>query len=168
MLHVIGDVLQSVGVLLAAAVIWALSDRWPDSNGISYWYRFDPVCTLGFSVLVLWTTVGTIKQATRTLMAGTPEDIDPDGLRRQFMQIPSVVDVQCLHVWAITPDKRLMTAHLSVDAGAGADAGAVDAGENYMNVLRQAQEVAEQNDVGHTCFQLEDPHTYDKECEECF
>ena len=168
MLHVIGDVLQSVGVLVAAAAIWAFSDRWPDSNGISYWYRFDPVCTLGFSVLVLSTTVGTIKQATRTLMAGTPEDIDPDGLRRQFMQIPSVVDVHCLHVWAITPDKRLMTAHLSVDAGAGADAGAVDVGEKYMNVLRQAQEVAEKNDVGHTCFQLEDPHTYDKECEECF
>ena len=37
MIHVIGDILQSVGVCIAAACIWAFSDRWLDHNGISYW-----------------------------------------------------------------------------------------------------------------------------------
>ena len=37
--HVIGDILQSIGVCIAGALIWAFSDRWLDANGISYWYR---------------------------------------------------------------------------------------------------------------------------------
>ena len=43
MIHVIGDIIQSVGVCVAAALIWAFSDRWLDPQGISYWYRADPV-----------------------------------------------------------------------------------------------------------------------------
>ena len=61
--HVIGDILQSLGVCVAAALIWAFSDRWPDGNGVSYWYRADPVCTFLFSLLVLWSSVGTVKEA---------------------------------------------------------------------------------------------------------
>ena len=37
MAHVIGDILQSVGVCVSAALIWAFHDRWLDENGISYW-----------------------------------------------------------------------------------------------------------------------------------
>ena len=37
--HVIGDILQSIGVCIAGALIWAFSDRWLDANGLSYWYR---------------------------------------------------------------------------------------------------------------------------------
>jgi zinc transporter 2 len=37
MIHVIGDIMQSVGVCVAAACIWAFSDRWLDENGLSYW-----------------------------------------------------------------------------------------------------------------------------------
>merc|ERR1740139_2075589 len=51
--HVVGDILQSVGVCVAGALIWAFSDRWLDENGISYWHRIDPVCTFVFSILVM-------------------------------------------------------------------------------------------------------------------
>jgi hypothetical protein len=93
MIHVIGDIIQSVGVCIAAALIWAFSDRWLDPQGVSYWYRADPVraahprrcahhrvivaarhhpcprhgrqvCTFLFSILVMWTSWGTMRDAT--------------------------------------------------------------------------------------------------------
>jgi zinc transporter 2 len=46
MAHVIGDLLQSIGVCIAAALIWAFHGRWLDRNGVSYWYRADPICII--------------------------------------------------------------------------------------------------------------------------
>lgn len=59
--HVIGDLIQSLGVVLAAGLIWGLHDRWPDARGLSHWYRADPVCTLFSALLVLLSTWATIK-----------------------------------------------------------------------------------------------------------
>ena len=65
MVHVIGDIVQSVGVCVAAALIWAFSDRWLDASGVSYWYRVDPVCTYLFSLLVLYSSYGTMSEAVQ-------------------------------------------------------------------------------------------------------
>merc|ERR1712070_873495 len=147
----------SVGVCLAASLIWAFSDRWLDANGISYWYRFDPICTLIFSVLVLWTSIGTIREALRVLMAGVPVDIDCSLIEQRLLAIPSVIEVHDMHVWSLTPEKRLMWAHLTLGPYA-----------HSTTVLYEAQQVARDHNVLHTCFQLEDPTTYDKEIEPCF
>jgi zinc transporter 2 len=48
-------------VVCAAALIYCLHERWPDGNGLSYWYRVDPICTLGAAVLVLMSTMTTVR-----------------------------------------------------------------------------------------------------------
>lgn len=52
-IHVLGDVLQSIGVFCAAIVIYIKPD----------WKLADPVCTFVFSIIVLWTTITILKDA---------------------------------------------------------------------------------------------------------
>ena len=94
MVHVIGDIVQSVGVCVAATLIWAFSDRWLDASGVSYWYRVDPVCTYLFSLLVLYSSYGTMSEAVHLLMAGVPSDVNISEVRSRLKAIPSVVGVR--------------------------------------------------------------------------
>ena len=151
MVHVIGDILQSVGVTISAALIWAFHDRWLDDNGISYWYRSDPICTFIFSVLVMWTTWSTVSEGIHMLMAGVPAGTDADGLLRELQAIPGVVDVHDLHIWALAGSKLNVWAHLTIDREADSTA-----------VLYTAQGIAASIDCYHTCFQLEDVTSYDR------
>lgn len=152
--HVLGDILQSLGVCMSAALIWAFNDRWLDANGISYWYRSDPICTFLFSILVLWSTTGTIQEAVHVLMAGVPRGVDPSAVLAQLHEIPTVVEVHDLHVWTLVGSKRNMWAHIMVEPGA-----------DSTPVILAAQRVARAHNCMHTCFQVEDSGTYDKSIE---
>lgn len=65
-LHVLGDMLMSVGVIIASIIIYI----WPD-----LWYM-DPVCTYLFSVIVAFTTLPIVKKCLTIMMEGTPDDIN--------------------------------------------------------------------------------------------
>ena len=65
-LHVLGDMLMSVGVIIAAAIIYLKPE-----------YKIaDPICTYLFSVIVCFTTVPVFKECIFVLLEGTPESID--------------------------------------------------------------------------------------------
>jgi len=154
MAHVIGDVVQSLGVCLSAALIWAFHDRWLDPSGISYWYRADPICTFLFSALVIWTTTGTISEIMHVLMAGVPHDANTGDILARLQAIAGVVGVHDLHIWALSGDKINVWAHLTVASDA-----------NHTKVLYAAQEVARSIHCHHSCFQLEDAVEYDRRVE---
>jgi len=78
MIHVIGDVIQSIGVVIAALLIYFYSD--PDGS-YDYWHLADPICTYLFSILVGFTTVRIVKDCIRVLMEGTPNDIEIKDFR---------------------------------------------------------------------------------------
>jgi solute carrier family 30 (zinc transporter), member 2 len=159
MAHVIGDIIASLGVCLSAGLIWAFHDRWLDSDGISYWYRADPICTFLFSFLVLSSTWSTMSEGMHVLMAGAPLNADTPSLLRRLQAIPNVVNVHDLHVWATSSDKINVWAHLTIKSGTDTTA-----------VLYAAQKVAKSIGCHHTCFQLEDQLTYDLRVEgdECY
>ena len=65
-LHVLGDLLNSIGVILAATIILI----WPH-----LWY-VDPICTYIFALIAVYTTIQTFSQCIRTFLEATPENID--------------------------------------------------------------------------------------------
>lgn len=65
-LHVLGDMLMSVGVILAAIVIY----MWPEAK------MADPICTYLFSVIVGFTSFPVVKECIGILMEGTPKELD--------------------------------------------------------------------------------------------
>ncbi len=77
MIHVIGDIIQSVGVLGAAAIIYF----WPGMT------ICDPICTFIFSIIVICTTVPIVRDCINVLMEGTPEDIDTEKIRTDINRV---------------------------------------------------------------------------------
>ncbi|KAJ0715520.1 putative cation efflux protein [Helianthus annuus] len=75
-LHVLGYSIQSIGVMIGTTVIWYN----PNLKVI------DPICTLLFSVIVLYTTINMLRDILEVLMESTPREIDATSLERDFVR----------------------------------------------------------------------------------
>lgn len=106
-LHVIGDLVQSAGVVVASALIW-INPKWSIA---------DPICTLLFALMVLMTTWGMLREILDILMERTPRGVDIKEVSDALWDVEGVVDVHCLHVWALTSGKYLASAHVQVEEG---------------------------------------------------
>ncbi|XP_064487603.1 proton-coupled zinc antiporter SLC30A2-like [Ornithodoros turicata] len=100
--HVVGDLLQSIGVLIAAIVVYFCP-----SCGIA-----DPICTLVFSVIVLVTTIAILGEALNALMEGIPHGIDYEQVQSLLLSVPGVARVHDLHIWSLSLDRVALSAHV--------------------------------------------------------
>ena len=107
--EVLGDMLGSLGVLVAAGIII-----------LTGWKLADPLIGAGIGLLILPRTWTLLKQAIHILMEGTPPEVDVALLERTLLAIPGVTAVRDLHVWTITSGLDSMSCHLVVDGGADA------------------------------------------------
>eukprot|EP01018_Ginkgo_biloba_P034435 Gb_06879 [translate_table: standard] len=110
-LHVLGDLIQSIGVMIVGAVIWVKPE----------WRVIDLICTLFFSVVVLGTTIKMLRNILEVLMESTPREIDATRLEEGLRAIPGVLTVHELHIWAITVGKILLACHVRIESEANAD-----------------------------------------------
>ncbi|XP_059179123.1 uncharacterized protein LOC131958238 [Physella acuta] len=106
-IHVVGDIIQSLGVLVAALIIKFTHD---DKFRLA-----DPICTFLFSVLVLITTFTVLRDALLVVMEGVPRDLSYESLKRELAAIDGVVAVHSLHIWALTLDRNSLSVHLAVE-----------------------------------------------------
>lgn len=110
-LHVLGDSIQSIGVMIGGAIIWIKPE----------WKIVDLICTLIFSVIVLGTTIKMLRSILEVLMESTPREIDATMLEKGLCEMDEVVAVHELHIWAITVGKVLLACHVKVRPEANAD-----------------------------------------------
>ncbi|CAM8877779.1 unnamed protein product [Rhodiola kirilowii] len=110
-LHVLGDSIQSVGVMIGGAVIWYKPE----------WKIIDLICTLIFSVIVLATTIRMLRNILEVLMESTPREIDATRLEKELCEMEEVVAIHELHIWAITVGKVLLACHVRIRPEADAD-----------------------------------------------
>lgn len=94
--HVIGDIIQSVGVIVASAIIYV----WPRL------VVADVFCTLLFAALALGTTIYVLRDALWVLMEGAPSAVDRDALIRQIMKHNEVVRVDELRLWSVSVNEH--------------------------------------------------------------
>ncbi|XP_061603045.1 zinc transporter 2 [Cololabis saira] len=107
-IHVVGDLLQSVGVMVAAIIIYFR----PDCKVA------DPICTFLFSVFVLCTTVTILRDVFRILMEGSPRAIEFNAVKEVLLSVKAVKSLHCLHLWALTLGQALISVHLAIAEGA--------------------------------------------------
>ncbi|CAG9581962.1 unnamed protein product [Danaus chrysippus] len=151
-IHVLGDFLQSFGVLVAAIVIYFKPE----------WSLVDPICTFLFSVLVLLTTYNIIKDALLVLMEGSPRGVDFQDVANTFLSLPGVVRVHNLRMWALSLDKTALAAHLAIRSGVSPQKVLEQATrlvhEKY-NFFEMTLQIEEFSDVMEQCRQCEMPST---------
>jgi cation diffusion facilitator family transporter len=106
----------------------------------------DPLCTFVFSIIVLYTTCHLVKDSIAVLMEGAPGHIKPEAIEKSLMQIPGVIAVHDLHIWALSPGKSSLTAHITVSQDQ----------QNYDDVLAKGQQIiCDVYGVHHSTLQIE-------------
>jgi cobalt-zinc-cadmium efflux system protein len=138
-LEVLGDLVGSIAVIIAAVVIWGTG-----------WYQADVVASLTIAVLIIPRAIGLLSAAVHVLVESTPEGVDLAELRAHLSAVPGVVEIHDLHVWTITSGMPVLSAHVVVEPAAMAEAcgstGVLD---------RLSACVGDHFDVEHSTFQLE-------------
>lgn len=104
-IHVLGDLLQSLGVLLASLVIYFKPS----------YVIVDPICTFLFSAIVLVTTLNIIRDVVNVLMEGIPHNVSFVEVREKLQELPSVIRVHNLRIWSLSLDKIAISSHLVID-----------------------------------------------------
>jgi cobalt-zinc-cadmium efflux system protein len=140
--HVLGDLLGSVAAISAAVVIL-----------FTGWMPIDPLLSVLVALLILRSAWFVTKRSAHILLEGTPEEIDVTELRETVTaQIPDVLDVHHVHVWSLTTDRPLLTAHVQVRSGV-----------EYDTVMQQIKSVLnERFGISHSTLQIEYERCADK------
>jgi cobalt-zinc-cadmium efflux system protein len=105
-LHVMGDLLGSVAAITAATVIL-----------FTGWFPIDPLLSVLVAVLILHSAWKVVKESAHILLEGTPQDIDVQRLKQVLIdEVPCVQNVHHVHIWSLTPDRPMLTLHVTVEA----------------------------------------------------
>lgn len=143
--EVLSDMLTSIGVIIAAVIMWTTG-----------WYYADPIVSAGIGLFILPRTWILLKDATGILLEGTPSDVNIEELRNCIRGLKGVKQVHDLHVWALTSGVNAMSAHVVV-------AGSVQA-LYYNELLKEINSTISANfKISHTTIQLEGPGYEEKE-----
>ncbi len=135
-LHVLGDTLSSVGVIVAGAVIL-----------FTGWLWVDPLVSVLIGLVILSGAGRVLKQTIHILNEGAPEGINVAELGQAMRQVSGVAEVHDLHVWTVSPGYVALSAHVVL-----ADQ-ALSQTQPVMDELKEI--IAHQAGIEHTTIQFE-------------
>ena len=137
-LEVLGDLLGSIAVVVAAVVI-----------ALTGWTRADSIASLAIVVLILPRAWSLLRDVVDVLLEATPKGVDLDTVREHIREVPGVLDVHDLHAWTITSGVPVLSAHVVVDDACLAE----DRSGQVLDRLGEC--LGHHFDVEHCTFQLE-------------
>jgi len=105
-IHILGDMIQSAGVLLAALIIYFFQDTNPGVRIV------DPICTFCFAIVVLCTTFPVSRDCFYVLLESTPRDLDIESLYNELSSIEGVISVHDIHLWNISIGRPSIALHI--------------------------------------------------------
>ena len=105
-IHILGDMIQSAGVLLAALIIYFFQDTHPGVRIV------DPICTFCFAIVVLCTTFPVSRDCFYVLLESTPRDLDIEALYNDLGSIEGVISVHDIHLWNISIGRPSIALHI--------------------------------------------------------
>ncbi len=139
MLHVVGDIGASVGVVVAGTVIL-----------LTGWLYIDPLLSLGIAVLIAFGAWRIVRETVNLLMEGTPAEIDLAAVAKEISSTELVTSMHDLHVWALSSDEVALSCHVVVG-----DCPLEDA----EHVVRDLEgRLCGKFAIGHTTIQVESCH----------
>jgi cobalt-zinc-cadmium efflux system protein len=136
MVHMLGDALGSVAIIIGAIVIHYTG-----------WMAVDPILSILISILIFWSGIDIVREALDILLEGLPRGIQLCDVVAAMRQVPGVIDVHDLHVWSLASTSHALSCHALI-----AD---VPPSES-RGILKQLNEVlAERFQIHHSTIQFE-------------
>lgn len=140
-LHILGDLLGSLGTVAAALIIRQTG-----------WTKADPIVSILTTLLIVRSSWALVRESVDILMEGAPSHISCDQVRTALADIPGVEEVHDLHVWTLTSGVVAMSAHAVVP----------DA-DRHQSVLVAAHDTVARFGIHHVTVQLERDPLRDRE-----
>ena len=103
-LHLMGDVMSTLGAVAAGIII-----------AFTNWNWLDPLVSVLIGAFILWNAWGILRQSIHILLESTPESINMDSMVTDLLTVEGVRDVHDLHVWSINENFRALSAHITTD-----------------------------------------------------
>ena len=146
LLHVISDILGSIAAIVAGVVVY-----------FSGWMPIDPILSLFISLLILRSTIKLLKTTFHILMEGSPENIDVNEVEKSLSQISQVKSVHDLHIWTLTSNQSLLSAHVMIDNLT-----------DWISIFQDIKNVLKENyHIEHITIQPETAEFPPMSCENC-
>ena len=134
-IHILGDMIQSTGVLLAAICIYLFQDTNPGVRIL------DPICTFCFAIVVLCITFPVSRDCFFVLLESTPRDLDIEALYNDLGEIKGVISVHDIHLWNISIGRPSIALHIIC--------------ENPRETLKTATQTCKDYGIKHCTIQTE-------------
>ena len=133
--HVMADLMGSVGVVISGIIVLTTG-----------WVLIDPILSIGIALLIVVSSWRLVLRSLNVLLGGVPEHIDLYALCAEIEDVPGVTLIHDVHVFTVTSNFDLMTAHILVDP----------AYQGYEDeIQRQLRHIAsERYRIHHVTFQL--------------
>lgn len=136
-LHVLGDTLSSVAVLIGGALMFSL--------GGAYW--LDPALSILIGLFILYSSYSQVREAVDVLLETVPRDVDLAGVEKAIHGVEGVGEVHDLHIWTITSGMYALSAHIVVAPG--------HTEHNDVLLNRVKDVLMREFKIAHTTLQLE-------------
>ena len=135
-LHLMGDVMSTLGAVIAGIIITFTNWNW-----------LDPFVSVLIGVFILYNAWSILKQTIHILLESTPENINMDSMVTELRSVNGVLDVHDLHVWSISENLRMLSAHVVIDN--------VSIGEGVSIQHNINELVAHNYNIQHATLQME-------------
>lgn len=106
-LHVLGDALGNIGVIITALFIWKTDYSWR--------FYCDPVISLVITCIIFSSALPLCKSSSRILLQGTPQTIDTSHVVDDILKISGVLSVHDVHIWNLTEKLLIASLHVELD-----------------------------------------------------
>lgn len=145
-LHVLGDLLGSVGAIVAGLVML-----------LTGWYYADPLVSVIIGVLVLYSGWWLLRESVDILLEATPASVDLREIERALLGLPEVAGVHDLHVWTVTSGFLAMSGHLTLrnshdDHTLATATDLLRSRFGIGHVTLQLESAAEESQIHHGCY----------------
>ena len=136
LVHNFGDALSNIAIIIGAIVIGATGLRW-----------IDPLLGLAIGLLVLWSSIGILRESAHVLLEGSPRDCTVEDVARAMLTIDGVYEVHDVHIWSLGGGHNALSLHARIPDMH------LDECERILIAIQE--KAAKDFNIGHSTVQLE-------------
>jgi cobalt-zinc-cadmium efflux system protein len=134
-LHVLGDTLSSVGVIISGVIIY-----------FTGWIYADPIASVLIGGIIIWGGIRLVRDTISIFLNLTPKGFSVEALAQKITDMPDVVDIHDVHLWPVAHNNVAFSAHVLVDDKTLKEVEATK--KNIEEMLRD-------NGISHSTLQIE-------------
>jgi len=135
-IHNLGDALSNIAIIIGAIVIGMTGIRW-----------IDPLLGLAIGLLVLWSSIGILRESAHVLLEGRPPDCSVEEVARAVLTIEGVFEVHDVHIWSLGDGHNALSLHARIPDMH------MDECERILAAIQT--KAAKEFNIGHATIQLE-------------